>query len=334
MSVKDYFKERKLLFLFSILTGIFCFLVYWTESDLGNSSLEYMIQGIFVFFVIYICIDYFILRSRIKRIQRFITNGASDEENFIYPIDNIYTNEVLKLLTDFNAYKMKTEEQYTDELDFITKWVHDVKVPISAIYLLLEGLEEENAEKIEMQISYIEQYTQNVLYHMKSKSFHDDYKISKVSTQMIISSALKRYATFFSNKKIVLTLCENSFDVLTDEKWSGYIISQILSNAVKYTPEHGEIKIRVFERGNKTIISVWNTGNGIDGKNIDQIFKRGYTSQNKRSGSSSTGYGLYLSKKLADRMGHDLFAVSKENEYVEFCLVFSQIYDHYNLTKM
>jgi hypothetical protein len=82
--------------------------------------------------------------------------------------------------------------------------VHDIKVPISALYLMIDGLEEEDQkEALEMQISYIEQYTQRILYHVKAKSFQDDYKITRTQTKKIIASALKPYATFYSHKKIV-----------------------------------------------------------------------------------------------------------------------------------
>lgn len=328
MSVKDYLKEKRVLFSVFFVSAVFCLLVYWADEKRVNASMIYMLQGIIGFFIVYVIIDFFILRSRARHMKQFIRNGATEEDNFSYPLDNIYANEVSQLANDFNRYRAKIEEQYSDELDFITKWVHDIKVPISALYLLIENIESDDADKLEMQTAYIEQHTQKVLYHIKSKSFHDDYKISKSSTHAIISTALKQYATFFSYKKIALNLVCDDYEVLTDEKWSGYIISQLLSNAVKHTPEYGEINIKTFLRHNRTIISVRNTGTGIETMSLNQIFKKGYTSHHKRGGSSSTGYGLYLAKKLADRMGHDLYAVSKAGEYAEFCLSFSQSNDH------
>lgn len=324
MSVKEYLKEKRLLFLFFFLASIFCVLVYWSNEKSMNSSMTYMLEGILGFFIIYVIIDFFILKSRAQRIKQYIRNGATENEIFIYPMDSNCATEVNKLAKDFNGYRTKIEEQYADELDFITKWVHDIKVPISALYLLIESIEDDIADNLMMQISYIEQHTQKVLFHIKSKSFHDDYKISKASTHAIISTALKHYATFFACKKISLNLLYDDYQVLTDEKWSGYIISQLLSNAVKHTPEYGEISIKTSLKNNRTIISIKNTGDGIKAKNLDLVFKKGYTYYQERGGSS-TGYGLYLAKKLANRMGHELYAVSKVGEYTEFCVSFSKI---------
>ena len=323
MSVKEYLKEKQLLFLFFFLSSVFCILVYWSNEKSMNSSITYMLEGILGFFILYIIVDFFILRLRAQRIKQYIRNGATENENFTYPLDSICVSEVNKLAKAFNIYRTKIEDQYAEELDFITKWVHDIKVPISALYLLVENIEDDTGDNLMMQISYIEQHTQKVLYHIKSKSFHDDYKISKASTHTIISTALKHYATFFANKKIALNLLYDDYQVLTDEKWSEYIISQLLSNAVKHTPDYGEITIKTFVRNNRTIISVKNTGDGIKTTNLNLIFKKGYTYYQERGGSS-TGYGLYLAKKLANRMGHELYAVSKEGEYTEFCLSFSK----------
>ena len=112
----------------------------------------------------------------------------------------------------------------------------------------------------------------------------------------------------------------------TDSKWSGYIISQIISNAVKYTPKGGKIQISSFIEDDKGIITVKNTGAGIDSHSLKSIFDRGFSGEPVRGGLS-TGYGLYLSKKLADIMGHELTANSSPEEYTSFSLIF-------NITKM
>ena len=112
--------------------------------------------------------------------------------------------------------------------------------------------------------------------------------------------------------------------MLTDEKWSGYIISQFLSNAVKHTPKGGNIAIKTLEQGSRVLVCIRNTGQGIEPAHLEHIFSRGFTGGSKRSASFSTGYGLYLSKKLAVRMGHEVFASSHPGEYAEFCLALSK----------
>lgn len=322
MSIKDYLREKRYLVAFFLLSVLFTTAVFWSVGEHFHPGIIYILQGIGSFFIIYIVSDFFIIRARVNKMKRFIHSGATEDVYFSYPLDAIYASETGQLAKEFNQYRAKIIQQYSNELDFITRWVHDIKVPISAIHLLNECIEVEYADKLEMQTAYIEHQTQKVLYHIKSKSFYDDYKITKANTQSIISTALKQFAVFFAYKKIALDYCSDDYEVLTDEKWSGYIISQFLSNAVKHTPENGTISINTYIRNNRTIISIKNTGEGIEVDHLDHIFKRGYSSNPQRGGSSSTGYGLYLAKKLADRMGHQLYAVSQQGDYAKFCLAF------------
>ena len=331
MKIKDYLKERRAFFLILFLAVIFCVLIVWSSSDSLSGRAYYLLEGLGGLCIIYIVVDYFTLRGRIAKIRHFFRNGATDNDSFSYPLDVIYTAQAANMAEEYRRFKAKAKEQYSDELDFITRWVHDIKVPISALYLLAENFSGDDAQKLEMQIAFIEQHTQKALYHIKSNSFEDDFIISKTATMKIVTSALKQYAVFFAQKKIALELDKKSFEVLTDEKWSGYIISQFLSNAVKQTPQGGSIAIKTLEQGGKVLICIRNTGQGIEPAHLEHIFSRGFTGSSKRSTSFSTGYGLYLSKKLAVRMGHEVFATSHPGEYAEFCLAFTK---DPNITKM
>lgn len=325
MSIKDYIKEKWYMFIIIIISSIFVFAICLLDNSLflPNSNTRYILFGILGFMLIFIVIDFFISSSRVKKLTKFIKAGGTGNEEFVFPADRIYAKEIGELANELNRYRAKAASDSADELDFITKWVHDVKVPISAMKLLLENETDDIKEKLEMELLSIEQNTQKVLFHIKSSSFYDDYKISKVKIRSMINAALKQFSTFFAYKKIALKLDNNDFDVLTDPKWSGYIISQLLSNAVKHTPENGEIAINVSKKNNSVMLSVKNTGLGIKTADIKQVFNRGYTTHDNRHRAISTGYGLYLSKKLADKLGHDLTAVSKHGEYAIFNLVFS-----------
>ncbi|MEL7656288.1 MAG: ATP-binding protein, partial [Bacillota bacterium] len=126
----------------------------------------------------------------------------------------------------------------------------------------------------------------------------------------------------------------DGYEVLTDEKWSSYILSQIISNAVKYSPEGGKIEIRTRKDDGKTVISISNTGKGIAAQDIGQVFNKGFTSSSGRDGANATGYGLYLSKKLAELLGHSLTVESIQNEYTVFHLIFTDHDTLLNVTKL
>ena len=142
------------------------------------------------------------------------------------------------------------------------------------------------------------------------ESFHQDLSISTISIDEVIRPLLKKYATFFISKKLHLDYNPTGKKVVTDSKWLGVITEQVLSNAVKYTPEEGTIRI-LFEEDTLTIED---TGIGIAPYDIKRIFERGFSGYNGRVNHQSTGLGLYLSAEIAKRLGVKLSVDSTVGE--------------------
>lgn len=319
MRIKEYFKQRWYFFAVFFVLAAFWGLVGWASDLISNDNYIYILQGTIMAVVVFITIDYLKLKTRIIKMYEFIESNCSLDFIGNYPLDIKYAEKIKKNVDEHNKYKEYTETEHSCELEFITKWVHDVKVPISAAKLITESMESKEGEHIQMQLNYIDQNIQKILYHMKSKNFHDDYRIKETRIKHIVSHALKDYAIFFSYKSISLKMHLDDCIVYTDDKWSIYIVSQLISNAVKYTDNHGKIIICVKKENDDVLLSVKNTGYGIEEKNIKNIFKRGYSGYSTRK-EKSTGYGLYLAKKLSEKMGHVLSAKSKQGEYAEFIL--------------
>ncbi len=333
MSFMNYLKEKWLTYILIGVCFIFSFSVYKLDNNftVSESNATYIMSGIILILIIFIAADYSIYNMRLKKFKKFCSLNASSEDDldgFTYPMDREYAESFLNIVKKYETYKANMDTQLSEELEFITKWIHDVKIPIASLRLIMEShdhdLNERYYEKMDTEIAAIEQSTQTVFYHIKSNTFYNDYKIAEVSTKKIIGDALKKFASFFSYKKINISISDNNDKVLTDEKWSAYIISQIISNAVKHTPINGDVTINTYKKNNLTTIQIKNTGKGILPKDIGQIFNKGYTSSEDRSGMKATGYGLYLSQKLCDRMGHQLTVDSEYGQYAQFELTFTQ----------
>lgn len=88
---------------------------------------------------------------------------------------------------------------------------------------------------------------------------------------------------------------------MTDRKWLLVIIEQVLSNSLKYTKE-GEIEIYT----DQDALYLRDTGIGIKNDDVLRVFERGFSGYNGRLTQQSSGLGLYLSKKIADQLGHDI----------------------------
>lgn len=342
MSFQNYLKEKWVTYLFIVAAFLFSVIVYFVDKRLtmSNSNASYILLGWSFLFIIFVGADYTIFHFRFKKMKNFfLMNGSNhDEDEFYYPTDYEYANLVNKLVVEFELYKAEISTKSTEEIEFITKWLHDVKIPISASRLILENHEDEVSkhfyQSMETELFSIEQSVQQVFYEMKSNSFFSDYRIALVNTNKLITNSLKSYVNFFSYKKLKIEIVGESYEVLSDEKWSSYIISQIISNAVKHTPIGGSITISTDKNERRTTISIKNSGKGIPKKDINQIFNKGYTSSDNRKGMKATGYGLYLSKKLSDLLGHQLNVTSEYGKYANFELTFIESDTIYNVTKM
>lgn len=342
MNFIDYIREKWLTYVFIIASIVFTITVYKLDKKftMSRSNAVYVVIGLSLLFIIFVFIDYIIFNSRVKKFKGYCsTNILSDEDLdlFVYPIDREYGKVLYNIVKEYEKFKSDIYTKSSEESEFITKWIHDIKVPISAVRLILESYDENIGTKLyrslDKEIASIEQCTQRVFYHIKSNSFYSDYRISKVYTKKLIGNALKNYSNFFSYKKINISFLGDNYGVLTDEKWSGYIISQIFSNAVKYTPEHGSISINTIKNNNEITIQIRNSGEGILSKDINQIFNKGYTSSKDRNGMKATGYGMYLSKKLSNMLGHKLTVESEYGKYAQFNLTFLNHENIYNVMK-
>ena len=342
MKVSDYLKERWIPLGFLFLAFLFACTVYRLDSNFNvrASNARYILAGWGFLFVVYLIIDFFIFNSRARKFKIYCQLNAvsGPEDEFSYPSDRAKAELIRDLTAEYEGYKSNIETKSAEETEFITKWLHDIKVPIAAARLILETQEDKLPadfyQNIYSEIFNIEESIMRVFYELKTNRFFDDYKIAKTSTRKLISQALKGYSNFFSYKKLSISVDGEEYEVLTDEKWSSYILSQIISNAVKYSPEGGSIEIKTKKDTANTVISIKNYGKGISKQDLGQIFQKGFTSSNDREGANATGYGLFLSKKLADLLGHSLTVESKPNEYALFYLTFAEHNILHNVTKM
>ena len=98
--------------------------------------------------------------------------------------------------------------------------------------------------------------------------------------------------------------------VYSDEKWIRFILDQLLVNAVKYCTEQPVLHIFSYRKQDQVILSIEDNGIGIPAADLPRIFEKGFTGQNGRIVQESTGIGLYLCKRLCDKLGIEISAES------------------------
>lgn len=196
-----------------------------------------------------------------------------------------------------------------DSEDYFTVWVHQIKTPISAMQMILQNEDTDISRELSAELLRIEQYAEMALHYIRLDSSSNDLVLQEYDLDDILKQAIHRYAPLFIRKRIQLKYKSANAAVLTDKKWLAFVVEQLLSNAVKYT-----IKGGVTLEFEDNILTVRDTGIGISSEDLPRIFEKGYTGLSGRSDRKSTGLGLYLCKKVCNKLGHKIYAESEVNK--------------------
>ena len=188
---------------------------------------------------------------------------------------------------------------------FYTAWVHQIKTPMAAMGLLLQS-GDPDAALLKGELFSMEKYVDLVLTYQRLGSDTTDLVLKECDLDSLVRTAVKEYARLFILKKLTLTFTPTGLTVLTDEKWLGFVIGQLLSNALKYTQQGG---VSIYARGERLIIE--DTGMGIPASELPRIFEKSFTGENGRAAERTTGLGLYLCRRACALLGHRIFAESE-----------------------
>lgn len=222
------------------------------------------------------------------------------------PAELEYNKIIENLCTLHRDFEEKTAKSEKELSEYYTLWVHQIKTPISSMRLALESEDSTLQRKLSSDLSRIEQYVEMVLAYLRLNSESHDYLIKEYDLDRIIKQSVKKFSTDFINKKLKLQFTPTEMNVLTDEKWTSFVIEQILSNAIKYTSS-GTVKI--YSHDEKTLC-IEDTGIGIAPEDLPRIFEKGYTGCNGRTDKRASGIGLYLCRLVCKKLGHIIKAES------------------------
>lgn len=213
-----------------------------------------------------------------------------------------------------NKAKAEYGERIADHNDYYVMWTHQIKVPISAMKLLLEGDDIQNRPfLLREELFKIEQYVEMVLGFQRLESLAQDLVLQEHGLMALLRQVVRKFSVLFINKGLTLELRETKARIVTDEKWFIFCMEQILSNSIKYTRQ-GSIRIWAQERGDTVILTVEDTGIGIRREDLPRIFERGFTGYNGRMDKRSTGIGLYLCRRVFDHLGIGVEVESRVGE--------------------
>ena len=297
-----------LLIVFSIM-GMFAFIF----AD-GRSLLEYQLLLAFLLASFFLGMD---LASAYKeyRNQLFYASGRPQTA-----LEALLFEKLALLEMDKKNRAIEEREKLNDLMDYYTLWAHQIKTPIAASSLLVGEIEDKKVKnQLEQELFKIESYVNIVLQYLRLESFHEDLVLKKENLEDLVKEIVKKYAIFFIQKGLSLNLHDLDRTIITDRKWFVVILEQVLSNSLKYTSQGG---IEIYFQEDTLYIK--DSGLGIQDADLLRVFERGFSGYNGRLTQQSSGLGLYLSKKIADELGHQISIASQVGQGTTVMISFSE----------
>lgn len=291
------------------LVGVFagCLAVVLVLYRLPAEPVAYALLLAVSISALVLAVDYGKYRQRYNVLLRLQTQVNLGVENLPRPTD-LVEREYHRLLnlvwSEHQSSLAEREKIQSDLVEYYTLWAHQVKVPIAAMRLLLQTEDAGSlGPELEAELFRIERYADMVLQYLRVESPSSDFVFRHCSLDSIVRQAVRKYAKVFIRRGIALDYQELDCTVLTDEKWLGFVIEQLLDNALKYTSQ-GKISI-YLDREEETLV-IQDTGIGIASEDLPRVFDRGYTGSTGRVDRRSTGIGLYLCKRVLDKLSHTI----------------------------
>ena len=329
MKFRDFIKDKVLLIV-TVILALISIEILLLAYNIGIIAQIYIAIIIILVVSISIFVEY-------KNKQHFYNQlkANMDELNEKYLISeiiktpNFIEGKILKetiqdtgksMLENVNHYK-NIQEEYKE---YIELWIHEVKIPIAASKMIIENNKNSVTKSIDEELDKVENYIEQALFYARSNAVEKDYIINKTNLKEIVNSSILKNKSTLLNEKVAIELKDIEQEVYTDSKWATFIINQIIQNAIKYSKKDNKrIEIYSKTKNDKVILYIKDNGIGIKKGETTRVFERGFTGENGRIvGQKSTGIGLYLCKKLCDKLGLGIELNSEKDIGTEVRIIF------------
>ena len=290
---------------------LLCGALFLAVLGLYRAPLEGALYGLLLCFAVGLCflivgfLQYRKKHQALGRAMAQLHEGLPPLPEAADAIEGDYQDLLAALDEDRRAVAARAAEAQDRAETFYTAWVHQIKTPMAAMGLLLQSGEPDPA-LLKGELFSMEKYVDLVLTYQRLGSDTTDLVLKDCDLDTVIRAAVKEYARLFILKKLTLTFTPTGLTVLTDEKWLGFVIGQLLSNALKYTQNGG---VSIYAQGQRLVIE--DTGMGIPPAELPRIFEKSFTGENGRTDRRTTGLGLYLCQRACALLGHGIAAESE-----------------------
>ncbi len=332
-----FLKERLAWISFFIFIIVILNVLFSLDAGLVGISIWYVNVSLLVCFMIFLCWRYVV---EVGQLKDFLGNvdGQLDEAHSrnlaLSPFQKTYFTKIEDVFydknTDLNQAKVQLQE-YSDDL---LAWVHEVKAPLTSINLMLDHIEDLTLRrKLETEWLRLHLLVDQQLHQTRLASIEKDNYLAEIELRTVVYKEIKAMQAWCIEKGIGFDVDELTETVTTDGKWLAFIVRQILSNAIKYSPANSEVSIFTeVDPNGATLLHIKDSGIGIRKEDLPRIFQKSYTGTAGRESAQSTGMGLYLAHNVAQKIGIHITVQSIVDEGSIFTLRFPLQNEYVKLT--
>ena len=328
MRFSKYVKD-KINFILAFIVYCIIIALYTIAMRTNINVIIFILANSCIFFIVGFFINFFIKNKYIQNINKImddleekyliteiITKPRREENLAYYKILKRTSKSMIENVTDVRISK-------EDYKEYIESWVHEVKIPITSAKLLCENNKSEVTRKIDEEVEKVNNFVEQALFYARLEQVSNDFMVRKLNLEEVIRMVLARNKKLMIQNNMKVEINNIDITVYTDEKWLEFILNQIIINAVKYKKEdNAKIVIETKKTYDSLQLFITDNGIGIKQSEIQRIFDKGFTGTNGRNDRKSTGIGLYLCKKLCEKLGMEIAAESVENSYTRIIIIF------------
>ena len=331
MKIKKYLKDKLFyigIILFSYILILLLFFAFKVNKQLIISV------SVIIFFatIVTLLIDFFRkkefytnLLENIKVLDKAYLVLETLKKPEFYEGQLLY-EALYEIDKSMNENVRKMQESLLDFKEYIEMWIHEVKIPLATISLMSNNQKRGFDKRAKMQLKKLEDYVDQVLYYARSENAEKDYLIKQTNLTKVIKNVGLKNMDDLLEHKIDYIVQNANVKVLTDSKWLEFILEQIINNSIKYKKniKSSYIKITTIDDDLKTVLIIEDNGIGIKQADLKQVFDKSFTGENGRDVTKSTGMGLFIAKKMCEKLGHKIDIESIYNEFTKVYITFAK----------
>lgn len=316
MSGKQYLKNQLPVILINLL-GMLALALFLIASS--NSIQTVLFILVVWLIVLFSCLLFFYFSWK-KYLDKLLDMTEQLEERYLLPeimqeperADEQVFYQIMKMSEKSMLERIgEVQRERKEYKEYIEQWIHEVKTPITAMKLICENNRCSFTRELMAELESINRFTEQALYYARSEHTEKDYSVREISLSDVVHGAITDNKYLLRQNNVAVTIEDVEYSIYSDDKWLRFILDQLISNAVKYRTDQPVLYFSAVKENNRIILSVGDNGIGIPQSDLPCIFEKGFTGQNGRTIYSSTGIGLYLCKRLCDKLGIGISASSE-----------------------